>query len=300
MTILAEVKTSSSVNHLGDLINQFCIYLGSMPISCLNCSTEFSGTYCPNCAQKASTRRFTLRQVFSSDFLSETLNLNRGLLHTCWHLIIRPGNMVRDYLAGHRKKYFNFIGFLIILLAVEAVLWQFGHNSLAQIVLDAFKDQLAKSDSDIAMTLSIADVETVLRNQKLSFLLIVPLSALGTWLIFKRTGYSYAEHIVSIVFLLAMNTLLGFTIGLIGLLPLEFDLFKLIYYLFSVVVLGYGLWFYWQFSQQAKYSKAGRIWRVIAGYLVVILILSLGQQVFMGIAAGSRTAGEQPATEILE
>lgn len=271
-----------------------------MPINCLNCSTEFSGIYCPNCAQKASTHRFTLKEVFSSNFLSETLNLNRGLLHTCWHLITRPGNMVRDYLAGHRKKYFNFIGFLIIALAVEALLWQFGHNSLAQIILDAFKEQLGASDQALGITLSISDVETVLRNQKLSFLLIVPLCALGTFLIFKRTGYNYAEHIVTTVFLLAMNTMLGFIIGLIGLLPLEYDLFKTIYYAFSLVILGYGIWFYWQLSQQATYSKAGRIWRVVVGYFLVIMVISLSQQFLMGIAAGSRGAGEPPATEILE
>jgi hypothetical protein len=208
--------------------------------------------------------------------------------------------MVRDYIAGHRKEYFNFIGLLVILLAVEAILWQFAHNSLAQIVLDAFIERLKVSSSGVQGSLSLEDVEQVLRNQKIAFLLIVPISAIGTWLILRRTGYNYAEHIVAIVFLLAMNTLLGLIVGLLGLIPIDYAIFKVIYYAFSFVVLSYGFWFYWQFSQQAKYSKAGRIWRVIASYFVVTLVLTLGQQVFMGIAAVNRMNGEPPATEILE
>ncbi len=208
--------------------------------------------------------------------------------------------MVRDYLAGKRKEYFNFIGFLVILLAVEAVIWQFSHNSIAQIFMEVYYEQLARAQPGVTSSLSIEDVETVLRNQKISFLVIVPLAALGSWLILRRTGYNYAEHIVAISFLLALNTLLGYSIGLVGLLPLDFSLFKSIYSMLSLVVVGYGIWFYWQFSQQATYTKGGRTWRVVVAYLIVVIVLSLGQQFFMGMATGNRTAGEKAATEAVE
>jgi len=160
---------------------------------------------------------------------------------------------------------------------------------------------LVKSNSDLGVTLSKEDMKVVLRNQKISFLLVVPLSALGTWLIFNRTRCNYAEHIIAVVFLLAMNTLFGFIIGLIGLLPFEYEIFKTTCNVLSMIILGYGFWFYWQFSRQAEYTKAGRTWRVEVSYLVVVaMILSLGQQFFMVAAACNRSAGDKPATEILK
>lgn len=270
-----------------------------MPTTCLNCATEFTGDFCPNCAQRASTRRFELKDLVSKNFLSETFNLDRGFLHTCLQMLYRPGHLVREYLAGQRKEYFNFIGFLLILLTVEAVLWEYAHNSVAAILLETMQQQLTKSNPETASMLTLQDIETVLRNQKLAFLLIVPLSAVGSWLIFRRTGFNYMENIVAVTFLLAMNTLLGLTVGLIGLLPLEPSVFKIFYYLVSVVVFGYGLVFFWQFSQPGRYTRGGRIWRTLVSYVVVLLVLSFSQQFFMSILAGARAAKEQPATEIV-
>jgi len=191
-----------------------------MSTTCLNCQRELTGDFCAGCGQRSSTERFTPSYFFSREFLANTFNLDRGFFHTCLNLCYRPGHMVREYLGGRRKEYFNFIGFLLVLLAVEAIFWSFGYNSPAEMMQKQVNDQLAASRPDLGVTLSVADVESVLANQKFLFLPAIPIAAVIPWLVFRRTGYNYLEHIVAVCFLLAMNTLLGVSVGLLGLFPL--------------------------------------------------------------------------------
>ncbi|WP_273443935.1 DUF3667 domain-containing protein [Neolewinella agarilytica] len=129
--------------------------------ACLNCQTAFSGHFCPNCGQKASTRRYSWSYVFSKDFLSDIFNFDRGFLHTLRDLSYRPGHLVNDYLQGKRKTYFNAVGFLLIVLAIEALLWSLSQNSVAELMLDNFNAQL-RDQPDPGITLE--DVEIMLRN----------------------------------------------------------------------------------------------------------------------------------------
>ncbi|MEM1356929.1 MAG: DUF3667 domain-containing protein [Bacteroidota bacterium] len=255
---------------------------------CLNCGHSFTGKFCPNCGQRASTQRFTFKRIFSAEFLSDTFNLNQGLLLTLRDLAWRPGYLIRDYLGGKRKRYFNFIALLLILLAVEALLWAYAQNSVADVLKDRLTEQLNAQNPEMAALLGQEDIERALSNQKIIFILTVPLTACFTWLILKRVGYNFAEHCVVIVFLLAMNTFLGISIGVLGLLPISYETFTVIYGPASFIIIGFDLLLFWQLSQAAEYSTFGRIWRVVLAWFVAITVIGLTIQLSIGIFSGMR------------
>lgn len=269
-------------------------------IDCLNCQTNFTGNYCPNCAQRASTRRYSWSYVFSKDFIAENFNFDRGFLLTLLHLSYRPGHLVNEYLQGKRKKYFNAIGLLLVLLAVEAILWSIAQNSVADVLAESVRDQLNAGNPDFNLEIATEDIEFMLASQKIIFLGAVPAAALFSWLILKRMGYNFLEHSIAIIFLLAMNTWLGFLPGLLGLLPISMDTFKLIYFPFTFLVMIFDFVLVWQFSQKATYTTAGRIWRTVLTMIMILSVIGLTQQFAIGLSKGYHDAKQATPTELVE
>ncbi len=81
---------------------------------CLNCGQDFEGNYCPRCGQEASTGRLSWNTVWVKvidvwDVEQHSLPL------TLWHLIWRPGYLIRDYLDGRRQLYYSPVMLLIML-----------------------------------------------------------------------------------------------------------------------------------------------------------------------------------------
>jgi hypothetical protein len=266
------------------------IGMNQKPITCLNCETVFTGKFCPNCAQRASTDRLNFRKVFSAEYLSDYLNLDQGILHTMWDLAHRPGHLVNDYLAGKRRRYFNFVGFLLIMLAIEAVLYSLATNTPSQMLYESIATQLEQQFPAAREWLSVEDIEKMLASQKFIFLVIVPLAASINWLVFRRMKYNLMEHAVAITFMLAMNTMLGFALLLFGMIPVPFETYSMVYGVFTVFVMVMGFVLFWQFSAPGNYTLGGRIWRVLLAYLSVTLVLGLSLQLVIGIYSGYRNA----------
>jgi hypothetical protein len=73
-----------------------------------NCSTTIlrGQNYCPNCGQKVPTPRLTLREM-GMEFVRALAHVDRSALSLIWQLLIRPGVVARNYVAGERKRYFG-------------------------------------------------------------------------------------------------------------------------------------------------------------------------------------------------
>ena len=87
---------------------------------CLNCQNEFQGDYCPHCGQSAATRRFTIKNAFSSTLEVWGMG-NRSLPRTLWHLFRRPGIMIGEYIDGKRIPFFPPVKMLFVLCIFFAV-----------------------------------------------------------------------------------------------------------------------------------------------------------------------------------
>jgi len=102
--------------------------------NCLNCGTTLKASFCESCGQKSSTKRFTVSQLITSDFLVSIFSLEKGFLFTLKSLFTKPGYLVREYVEGKRNTYFHFLTFLLIILAISVFISEFSNIGLADLV----------------------------------------------------------------------------------------------------------------------------------------------------------------------
>ncbi len=72
--------------------------------NCLNCGTRLGGQYCGHCGQRARSRLISLWELLSEAF-GDLLEFDSRLWRTLIPLLIRPGQLTRDYLEGRRARY---------------------------------------------------------------------------------------------------------------------------------------------------------------------------------------------------
>ncbi len=85
-------------------------------VDCLNCGhpLDLSDKYCPNCSQANSTKKLTLLDFFE-EFFSNYFSYDSKLWQTLAALLLKPGKITREYIAGKRLSYTNPFRFLLSL-----------------------------------------------------------------------------------------------------------------------------------------------------------------------------------------
>lgn len=170
--------------------------------SCKNCSTEFEGKFCPNCSQKAATKRFTIGH-FGHEAFHAVTHTDKGILFLIKELFRNPGRVALEYNAGKRKKYFNPVTFLLIMMAIQVFAMQ--KTNMNSAFINATKEMITNMTKDSKITSEEITRELdegrqkgekAIEYNKLFNFLAIPLMALFTWLMFKRSGYNYAENLV--------------------------------------------------------------------------------------------------------
>lgn len=85
-----------------------------MSTDCKNCATLYQGNFCPQCGQKASTGRLTVRHVLEEGWHGVT-HTDKRFLFLLGALIGQPGRVINEYIAGRRKKYFSPYMFYVVI-----------------------------------------------------------------------------------------------------------------------------------------------------------------------------------------
>ena len=88
--------------------------------ACLNCGAARLGAYCHACGQYYLDGRLSLRQLWR-EFVARVLNVDRGLLHTFLDLSRSPGDTVRRYLHGQRRRYVSPFYYLFVGAALSVL-----------------------------------------------------------------------------------------------------------------------------------------------------------------------------------
>jgi hypothetical protein len=73
--------------------------------ACANCGTELMGAFCHACGQERGPGAVTIRALVA-EVAHEVLSLDGRFVRTFRTLLFRPGVLTREYLAGHRVRYF--------------------------------------------------------------------------------------------------------------------------------------------------------------------------------------------------
>lgn len=172
-----------------------------MQIICKNCGHIYSGQFCNNCGQPADTHKLNLHFIWH-DLQHAFLHFDKGVLFTAKELFKRPGNSIREFIEGKRVKHFKPISLVIILATLYGVLRHLFHFSVL----------------DKKVVSEIQGVEYESLNKWIShhyywiILLSIPMFSLASYVVFRKQGYNFIEHIVLNTYMASQRLILRIVI----------------------------------------------------------------------------------------
>ncbi len=208
------------------------------PAACLNCSAPLATprpNFCPACGQETTVRPPTLGE-FAQQFGGAYFSTEGALWRTLGLLLLRPGELTRQYLAGRRKHYvlplrlYLTVSVVLLLLLRTMVVLQvqpaldfkrvealperpksltvdlaFGRAELKDgaFTCDGFPQWLcARLQSRMvlepkAMAEELGRVRDRLTgNWGTAMFVLMPSFAFGLWLLYRNRRMRYTEHLV--------------------------------------------------------------------------------------------------------
>jgi len=85
--------------------------------NCLNCGSEITGRYCAHCGQENIEPKETVGYLLSH-FFSDITHYDSKFLTTIRDLLLKPGFLTKEYLAGKRIAYLNPIRMYVFISAI--------------------------------------------------------------------------------------------------------------------------------------------------------------------------------------
>ena len=78
--------------------------LPQTPVLCQDCGVAVTGTYCANCGQLGRVHVLSVRDV-AHDIVHSVLHLDSSIWRTLRSLVLRPGELTNEFIAGRRQRY---------------------------------------------------------------------------------------------------------------------------------------------------------------------------------------------------
>lgn len=184
--------------------------------NCKNCGKTFDGNFCNHCGEKVYTEKDKHVTHFFEEGLHFITHFEGKFFTTLKTIFTAPGKLSFDYSNGIRKKYFKPLSFFLMLVILYLLLPVFdGLNiSMEQHTKRQYGEFAAlKIEQKINSTAFTREHLAELFDEKSSkvskplLLIIIPLTALFTWLLtFKKRKLFFDQLVISteinIVFLL--------------------------------------------------------------------------------------------------
>jgi hypothetical protein len=187
---------------------------------------------------------------------------DKGILAYLPALLLRPGRLVADYLAGRRKRYFNPFQFLLLSAALATLLAN---------KLHVFDDMAALNNLPASYTpAQLARAEQFYRIQtqyfNLWWVLLLPLNGLVVWVLYRRQRVNYAEaFFMSVVEASAASVFMVLLFGAAGLAHRSAAAASVV--LAALVRLGYFI--------PIGRTALGLRWPAAVGKALLVLLLSI-------------------------
>lgn len=168
--------------------------------TCKNCANTFEGNYCPNCSQKGDTHRFTVKHL-AHEFFHAFTHADKGIIFLAKELFIRPGIVAREFNAGKRKKYFNPITYLLLVMALQIYLTRVTDINTFYVeqmyAMNETSPELRKDENYKKGVEVITNVQQkMFEYNKLVNFIFIPILSFLIWMMFRKSGSNYAEVLV--------------------------------------------------------------------------------------------------------
>lgn len=189
---------------------------------CKNCNIQITDNYCSRCGQSAKTSRID-RHYLLHEIQHSILHVDKGILYTIKELLVRPGYTIERYLDGKRISYFKPFAFVLMLSAIYSFLVHF---------FQAYPGETIESDYTRGL------FNSIYTHYSLFYLISIPLFALSSFLVFRKRGYNYIEHLIINSYIVGIRVF----IAVIS-YPLYYALPSAsIFWMTNVFSIGYNIW----------------------------------------------------------
>lgn len=259
-------------------------------INCLNCGSNLhpGQQFCKTCGQKADTHRLSLHEI-GHDALHYFIHADKSIVTLLRQLAVRPGVVAREYVAGKRVKYFKPVNFFLIVGGILVFMTTYFHlaNDTA---IKKIEQTAAHAKDPVERKLLYPQVERTTnathymsKYANVMNMLVTPLFAFILWLFYRKTGYSFIEHLVANMYIISF-TMLCYALLIIPwqkLLAMDVTgwIFLIAFVIFQAI---YGAAAYYQFINKkgpgpflkamVAYLLAMLLWTVSASWLVYLYI----------------------------
>ncbi|MBK5719430.1 DUF3667 domain-containing protein [Dysgonomonas sp. Marseille-P4677] len=169
---------------------------------CKNCNNPVDNNYCGFCGQSAKTGRINLH-YFIHEIQHSLLHIDKGILYTTKELLIRPGVTIREYLNGKRVNHFKPFAFVIILGTIYTFVAHF-FNLYPENEIITFE----LSNHQEVANINKVIIDWIYSHYSLIMLSLIPFSAIASYIIFRKKGYNYPEHIIIYSYITGIQILL--------------------------------------------------------------------------------------------
>ncbi|RCH56451.1 hypothetical protein DJ568_00910 [Mucilaginibacter hurinus] len=238
---------------------------------CKNCNNTLHGNFCSNCGQTADTHPINFHYLWH-DVQHTVLHVDKGFFFTLKELFTRPGHAIREFIDGKRVMHFKPFALVLVLAGAYGFLYHFFEiNDIPQVTADRTLVQTTSKTNDWLSS-----------HYSLAVVMMLPFFALGSFLVFRKSGYNYVQNLVINLFLTAQ------------LLVVSLLLFPLTYY-YSVAAPGIstmvastiGLALYiWSFIQLFKNESKVIIGLKALWSYILSLLFMLVLSAVIGIVIG--------------
>lgn len=238
-----------------------------MSSDCLNCAAPVTHNYCPNCGQKSSTHRYSIKHFIEHDFVHGIWHVDKGILFTLKALFTRPGHSVREFIQGKRVPYFSFVTLILLILTASTLIAPYTHGSMSDLMPQGSKAAMSNAEKFIS------------EHPKLILIITIPIYSLLSFLWFRKAKLNFSEHLVLNSNRVIVELIMGLLFSVITIFYANSKTLLLFY--FSAVTLFafiYSIWFYYQFFSGFNYSKKALLLRSIlvpASYYTVSFLVGV-------------------------
>ncbi len=136
--------------------------------------------------------------------------MDKGFFYTVKELSTRPGDSIREYLAGKRINHYRAISFLLVASTLYAlVAYWLGLGTVLSDSIGGMIEGMTNDGEDQALALSYVVVGLKWLGAHPSYfsLVLFPVFSLASFLSFNSAGYNYFEHLILNAYLTGQQAL---------------------------------------------------------------------------------------------
>lgn len=176
-------------------------------IKCKACGETGTGNYCSRCGQPFTVKRISLQGLFQDIFHFFT-HLEKGFGFTLKNLTVAPGQMQLAYMEGNRVNHQKPFAMFFICVTIASLVRYWIFNALMKFY-----------HADV-----ISEANFFHQYMVITYIVLLPVYSLITYLLFYRSKYNYAEIGVLMLYTLSLVFLLSSVISILILIWPELDI----------------------------------------------------------------------------